>query len=375
MTSISMPRRDRSLLRRFLAVCALTAVTLSSACAEEPTEYPDDPWVTSVQDGSTLTPRTTQVESAAPNASSSGTQSGLIYVALPNGGVPQTLHLWIIDPDTGSESPYASFAAPTGVRVLPPMHSMRKSVFVRTGFSSNFDRAVAVELDEKNGHRLGWVDTDGRFTEVAAPGDDEDDFSGKRLHSSPIFGHDDAFYYLDLKRGEVMRAAPGSTVAQSYGVFGKGVNQVSRQGASHLTYDFYVAESGEYTLFSGGGNGTFDIASDVPGVVGMAVEDWVDSYTYLTQKYNNTGSNSNPIYLCTADPTVDPRHHECSDSLTPETDLIMTEVTTGPDAETFAFVGSRDGTRYLYTSAIRNGQPTKVPGFETQLNMWLVDWI
>lgn len=105
-----------------------------------------------------------------------------------------TVRLDTIDPETGEVTHLRTFSSKETRSCTASFSNSNP----KKCFDSSLTRMTAYVNMEDGSEHVGWIDEDGKFTDVSAMvTDDTGDFGALTKHNSPCFGPGDYFYFMD----------------------------------------------------------------------------------------------------------------------------------------------------------------------------------
>lgn len=279
--------------------------------------------------------------------------------------------LTAVDPDTGASTATRTFNFPTDV---VPVINAGNPYFARQAFDPGLQRIAATQTFSSDGSaHAGWVTATGQFVDVtAAVAGDQSDFSSAITHTSPAFGADGSFYFLDGQTSEIKRISPEASAALE--------TATPETVVGDADSSFFVWPSGTVA----------PCAACIPHVeyktaggaygYGARVSDWLDDSTILCTTTDDEqitiaapypGGTDVPSgrWGCGADDT----HRD----LLPSTDRRNWNPIASPDGQTVAFIsqaGAGDSAPELFLIGRNGGEPTRVASsvpFERTADGWL----
>ena len=281
-------------------------------------------------------------------------------VALPLYGSELIVELTLIDPDTGTATPWRTFdvsSAGISSSGLPLLrlerfpqtvedyfgvlgHSMRRYVF-----SQDYSRiaATATAGDDGSWH-VGWLTAGGAFVDVTAKVHaGQSDFADAPLDTGPSFGMDDLFYWYDKNESAYKRVDPSNIDPSAVEVVSKdevfrafGLKNLGGKEGRSAHYAVYVSDRGLY-------------ATD-----GSVFADWIDGERYVTD-----GGPAIGVAVATASPTADARKAK---DIVPTSNRINWNPIVNPAGDLVAFLSSNRNQPAieLFVVPVSGGDPTRV---------------
>lgn len=126
-------------------------------------------------------------------------------------GETVTISLDCINPDNGYVSHLRTFYFENANRCYPAFNGLSvNATQARMHFNSDFTQMTAMATLEDGSVHVGWIDKNGKFTDVSAlVTADAGDFGGLTNHSYPCFGPGGYFYFRDETSSNVqVKRAP-----------------------------------------------------------------------------------------------------------------------------------------------------------------------
>lgn len=289
------------------------------------------------------------------------------------------LKLDLVDSDNGNFKRYRTFSTENApgceISTYYDDYYMNTS-WASRWFNSDMTQVTATMKMDSGEEHVGWIDLDGKFTDVSELISAQSDYSGLIQHSDPMFTSDGYFYFSagsnewkyvpvdDLTPDAVKSIEKGQIVAPTH--IG---TMLHSEGSGFLVspeffYDNDMTYSADSDYF-------YDFV-DEDTVVGTG------EYDGTIVKYElagDKGSNSSAVKLT---PETNGRYGECP--------------VVSPDGEEVAFfsylTGGDDTAKYIYLVSIDGGDPEKVAtGYavpqeygsiwsnQGSLSVYLIDWI
>lgn len=308
---------------------------------------------TTSQPAATAAPVTTQptVQESASAEPTSDSPSGIVAFFF-DGDTSTSAELTLIDPSTGTATPWRTFDAESAGIPTLRLESFPQTLevanrlglsIVRYVFSEDYSRMAATSVDSNDGsEHVGWLTTDGEFVDVtAAVNAGQSDFADAPQDTGPSFGKDDLFYWYDDNESKYKRIDPsGSLEPSAVEVISKdevcgafGLKNLDDKKAQYVYDSVYVSDRG---LYATGG-----------------FADWIDGKRYLDVDYGIG------VGEATASPTADaPPVKE----VLPSSNRANWNPIADPGGEQFAFLSSNPNQSgiELFIESINGGEPTRV---------------
>lgn len=127
------------------------------------------------------------------------TYNGSEFAFLYKEGETVTINLDCINPDNGYVSHLRTFYFENANRCYPAFNGLSvNATQARMHFNSDFTQMTAMATLEDGSVHVGWIEENGKFTDVSAlVTADAGDFGGLTNHSYPCFGPGGYFYFRD----------------------------------------------------------------------------------------------------------------------------------------------------------------------------------
>ncbi|MDQ1175017.1 hypothetical protein QE430_003324 [Microbacterium testaceum] len=301
--------------------------------------------------------RASAIEDASVNGGAvADAMSGIIAIDATS----TTITLTAIDPTTGATTATRTFQ---GAQSIMPRVNMASSYIAQQGFSPDLTRVAATTtIATDNSTHVGWITQSGQFVDVTqAVAGAQSDFADTVQHSSPVFGADGAFYYLDDGSEEVKRIPASATTADA--VAGSSPETVM----SDVGESFFVWPSGTITPCSATCAPHSEGTQPGPFGQGATVNDWLDQNTLVCTTNTLTEIDLYAPYAAGSDPMYKGRWAcgaEGTDvSLLPKTERENWSPIGSSDGQTVAFISSPASgseTPELFTIPRGGGDPKKL---------------
>lgn len=313
------------------------------------------------------------VEAAESGGEAPDSMTGIIAIENTERGYGSigTITLTALDPTSGAATATRTFTFPTDVT---PNLNAGNPYFARQAFDPDLRRIAATQTFPSDGStHAGWVTATGQFVDVtAAVSGQQSDFSSAIKHTSPAFGADGSFYFLDSQTSEIKRISPEAAAAPE--------TATPETVLSETDSDFFVWPSG--TVAPCGAcipHVEYKTAGGAYGY-GARVSDWLDDNTIVCTTTDDhqiivvapyPGGTDVPSgrWGCGADDT--------DRDLLPSTDRRNWNPISSPDGQTVAFIsqaGVGESAPELFVISRNGGDPTKVTtsvSFERTADGWL----
>lgn len=116
-----------------------------------------------------------------------------------------TVNLDCINPDTGVVQNLRTFYSEDAGKCSPAFNGLAvNAIQARMHFNSDLTQMTATATLEDGSVHVGWIEENGRFTDVSSMVTaDAGDFGALMNHSNPCFGSDGYFYFRDLTNSNV----------------------------------------------------------------------------------------------------------------------------------------------------------------------------
>lgn len=301
--------------------------------------------------------RASAIEDASVNGGPvADAMSGIIAID----ATASAITLTAIDPTTGATTATRTFE---GTQPVMPRVNMASSYIAQQSFSPDLARVAATTtIAADNSTHVGWLTQGGQFVDVTqAVSGTQSDFSDTLRHSSPVFGADGAFYYLDDDSEEVKRIPASATTADAVAA------SSPETVMSNVDESFFVWPSGTITPCSATCAPHSEGTQPGPFGQGATVNDWLDQNTLICTTNTLTEIDLYAPYPAGSDPMYQGRWAcgaEGTDvSLLPQTERESWSPIGSSDGQAVAFISSPASgseTPELFTIPRGGGDPTKV---------------
>ncbi|TQJ66843.1 hypothetical protein FBY31_0884 [Arthrobacter sp. SLBN-100] len=230
------------------------------------------------------------------------------------------------------------------------------AVIRRALFSPDFQLAVAVRKAADKTTHVGWVDTQGTFTDVSASVTDSGaDFSSTVTHDTPMFGADGSFYFAARVPEGMSTKAPPTIMKTTI----KDPTTVTEY--KKLAGVNYFVNTDGMAVGVCAGCKTF-LENGSPGLGSSSVQDWINNTEYVS-----VGISRTMIYRSEAKPLELDNSGGPGTPLIPETNRKVSSPVVSPDGGNVAFLSSNSGgTVDLFIVPASGGSPKKV-GISSEL--------
>jgi hypothetical protein len=179
-----------------LAIALVLAGCNSARPSESSTGSPQESRPATTPAPATITAKAEPAAAAPP--------SGIVAIRLGEpGSTASSVVLTLIDPETGSSRIWRQFE-PTGNAEIADGYNFAHRM--QRLFTPDYDRVAASRTLADGSQHVGWIDAQGRFTDVsAAIAPSKSDFSDATVHTNPQFGPDGMFYFFDTNASEIKK--------------------------------------------------------------------------------------------------------------------------------------------------------------------------
>lgn len=243
-------------------------------------------------------------------------------------------------------------------------------------FNSDLTKLVAKkELDNGEMH-VGWIDLNGKFTDVSALVTEINDFSPLTIHETTGFGPDNYFYFADCSEDGADKYSPNRVMKRV--PIDNLVPEAVEVVLDKYSYNnAYIAPDGSIDF----SYQYFDATLSCP-VSTIYSYDWLDVDTAV---YAYTAHPQNPVVISTYDGTKNLRNVIDEIVIVDEVSgRLNTTPVFSPDKSRVAFLSGltteKGGTSSLYYVSVEGGTPTKINtnflfGTPNNNRIFLMDWI
>lgn len=123
---------------------------------------------------------------------------------------PSSVVLTLIDPKSGASRIWRQFESVDDAQIAADFGSVYTSAASRMQclFTADYDRVVAIKTLADGSQHVGWITSDGMYTDVSTAITPQSGFANAPIHTDPKFGPDGMFYFVDYNANELKRVSP-----------------------------------------------------------------------------------------------------------------------------------------------------------------------